>query len=458
MGEYGHQYSITDFVPGTANSFSTCKYSLSFGRWGIISRSSTDEVIATNGSTVRRIGRDRVHVDAFSVGGKAVPFINNGSLLADSLVLYDFASNSTTFLATLPDVSVRIAYPGDRPSNTAVSGNLFAIGFNSQVVVSDGTAQGTFVTTATGGELFQGAGQFTFFDGKLYFTATTTSKGNEIHVLDLQTQLATPAVDIRPGTSGSLPESLTAYYDTLFFIANGDSQGYELHKLKGSFVSRVSDIGPGNAGIQGASLDTAFGSLIVGCNRLNRDTWLYRRGRLSASAHDLYSITPIGLNGDLRRATTILKVPELSRRFAVFAGPALGSDSVMEILSTGCLKYYAPTVHFQLSGTAMEAYVVADSNLYFSSGSGNYLYRLEELPTSIVSKSEMQRQDLFYPNPFQNRVLHNRGERALTDISIFDVQGRCRLQGSALAGGQTLALKDFTPGFYIVQVWQGQGG
>jgi len=77
--------------------------------------------------------------------------------------------------------------------------------------------------------------------------------------------LSTPrrVADIRPGSFGSSPRYLTAVGNTLYFVANDGSRGYELWKSDGTSggTRRVADVNPGSADSNPRFL-TAIGNIL----------------------------------------------------------------------------------------------------------------------------------------------------------------------------------------------------
>jgi|GEM_PF-4343012 len=104
-----------------------------------------------------------------------------------------------------------------------------------QLIRSDGTSEGTFVLKQfdTGGEqvfsLRNKTSDFVVSDGQALFVAHDPELGQEIWVTDGTVEGTRLAVDLRAGPQSSLPEQLTVWNDTLYFIADaGDEAGREI--------------------------------------------------------------------------------------------------------------------------------------------------------------------------------------------------------------------------------------
>ena len=69
-------------------------------------------------------------------------------------------------------------------------------------------------------------------DGNLYFKAYHTSYGYELWKYNPLTG-TTQVVNIRPGSSSSVPDDLTPYGSKLYFIANDGTHGAELMSYDG---------------------------------------------------------------------------------------------------------------------------------------------------------------------------------------------------------------------------------
>ena len=447
---------LTDYVAGSGSSFSYSDYNLTFGSWALISQNYGNALVVTDGtaSGTRRITRSNAYLYAFSVAGKALLLVSNFNS-PDSLLLYDYATDSQSFLTTMAATQYAIyTNSGAIPINTAVAGNRFVLGFGSQIVYSDGTASGTFVTSASAGETFANASNFTLFDGKVYYSAYTSSAGAELHVLDPVAQTSEIAADVNlhsNGLASSTPEALVVFDDTLFFIADDGSYGAELYKLKGSFFRRITDIGSGTSGISGAGLDTAFGGLLIGRGTYYDQSYLYRRGRLTASPHNVRNLPAVN---NLRRSRSVIEVPERNLRLAVLARPGTGSDSLVALLGGPRFRHYIPTQSFRPYGISLSVlsdYAVAGNALYLGSGYTAFVWRVDEPVVAVQAPVVAASRLTFYPNPAHAQNIRYTGEEGLTELALWDGQGRCRLRLDGLASDQELATADLPRGLYILQ-------
>jgi len=82
------------------------------------------------------------------------------------------------------------------------------------------------------------------YDGTLYFGADGGTDGNELWSYDGST--ANQVQDINSGSTGSFPADLTTYNGKLYIEADGGTDGYELWSYDGSTVSQAADINSGS--------------------------------------------------------------------------------------------------------------------------------------------------------------------------------------------------------------------
>lgn len=87
----------------------------------------------------------------------------------------------------------------------------------------------------------------TYFDGKVYFAASSEGSGVELYVSDGESAGTTMLKDIFPGESGSNPSDFTVFKDQLFFRANDGVNGAELWVTDGTPAGTLlfADINPG---------------------------------------------------------------------------------------------------------------------------------------------------------------------------------------------------------------------
>lgn len=115
--------------------------------------------------------------------------------------------------------------------------------------VSDGTDGGTVLFKDLNSNSLDGnPDNFFEFDGKLYFTATTSSTGRELFVTNGTAESTVLVQDINPGSSASNPNSFVVVGNTLYFTAKDATNGSELRKLLAgsTTVSLVKDLAVGN--------------------------------------------------------------------------------------------------------------------------------------------------------------------------------------------------------------------
>ena len=133
----------------------------------------------------------------------------------------------------------------------------------SELWVSDGTADGTelLVDLRPGSSDYSDfgygsyAGNFTEFNGKLYFTANDGENGNEPWVSDGTAEGTELLVDLRPGKSdygynySSYAENFTVFNDKLYFTADDSENGRELWVSDGTAkgTQLLVDVNPGRS-------------------------------------------------------------------------------------------------------------------------------------------------------------------------------------------------------------------
>jgi ELWxxDGT repeat protein len=142
-------------------------------------------------------------------------------------------------------------------SLTDVNGTLF-FGNSSGLWKSDGTATGTTAVSSVGvySPLID-------VNGTLFFAGNDGIHGTELWKSDGPAAGTMMVTDINPGSAGSNPASLTNVNGTLYFAANDGSTGVELWQSDGTAAGtvRVMDINPGSAGSYPANLANSNGTL-----------------------------------------------------------------------------------------------------------------------------------------------------------------------------------------------------
>jgi ELWxxDGT repeat protein/autotransporter-associated beta strand protein len=118
-----------------------------------------------------------------------------------------------------------------------------------QLWKSNGTAAGTTMVAviAPGDKV---PGDFTSFNGELFFRSYDSIRGMELWKSDGTAAGTVPVKDINPGSGGSYPWQLTNVNGTLYFNANDGTHGQELWKSDGTIAGTVlaEDINPGSTG------------------------------------------------------------------------------------------------------------------------------------------------------------------------------------------------------------------
>lgn len=105
----------------------------------------------------------------------------------------------------------------------------------ASIFISDGTLEGT--TLVQGGFRNAAATDWTLFNGKAYFAATTVTGGTELWSTDGTPDGTVMVGDIVAGTGSSSPGNLVATPDSLYFTATDRSNGRELWRIdKGSLA------------------------------------------------------------------------------------------------------------------------------------------------------------------------------------------------------------------------------
>lgn len=120
-----------------------------------------------------------------------------------------------------------------------------------EVWKSDGTEEGTILLRDVApGPAGCAPEQFTYYDGKIFFVATTAEFGREIWRTDGTSSGTAIVKDIIKRGANSNPSFLTAFGDYVYFAANDAKHGYELWRTDGTEEGTVLviDIYPGKKG------------------------------------------------------------------------------------------------------------------------------------------------------------------------------------------------------------------
>ncbi|WOB44929.1 hypothetical protein HNI00_18575 [Thermoleptolyngbya oregonensis NK1-22] len=146
----------------------------------------------------------------------------------------------------------------------------------TRVNLTNGTAER--VSTNVSGTFT--ANNLTVFEGKVYFTATTSAEGTELWVTDpaAATLQVTALDNLVPGADSSSPANLVVAGGTLYFTAETDATGRELYRLDSNGLPELAlDINPGPTS-----------------SNLNN---LIAAGNLSAGLGQLFFVADDGVNG-----------------------------------------------------------------------------------------------------------------------------------------------------------------
>ena len=146
-------------------------------------------------------------------------------------------------------------------------------------------------------------------NGILYFVATGTTNpntGTELWRFDPATGQATLVSDIRPGGTGSFPETLTNVNGTLYFTANDGTTGRELWRINPAtgLPELVKDINPsGSALTETAELVNVNGTLYFIANDGTTGRELWRINPATGLPELVKDINP-NINGNAPRFLT----------------------------------------------------------------------------------------------------------------------------------------------------------
>lgn len=230
-------------------------------------------------------------VDSLKVVGGDLFFVASEAVNTENRELRRIAANGTVF-----------TYDVDNDPNQAsiASGNLslavvesgstryvyFSAAFEdpveglvpslTRVNLTNGTAER--VSTNVSGTFT--ANNLTVFEGKVYFTATTSAEGTELWVTDpaAATLQVTALDNLVPGAGSSSPADLVVAGGTLYFTAETDATGRELYRLDSNGLPELAlDINPGPTS-----------------SNLNN---LIAAGNLSAGLGQLFFVADDGVNG-----------------------------------------------------------------------------------------------------------------------------------------------------------------
>ncbi len=441
-------FQLLDLDPGASGGF-TGGYGMGFGSYALFTNGNGG-IYATDGT--RAGTRHVLNGFAYPVGGRAI-LLENNQATPDSLFIYDYVANSKTLLTTLSLGTVA------RPPVMASLGSRFVLGFGS-IVVSDGTAAGTFVVSQAGGQGLGLPKEFVQFDGRIYFSASTASTGAELFSIDPQARTARLEVNLNMrnnGADGSSPEALTVYNDTLFFIGNDGFVGAELYKFKNGNAVLVSDsLVSGSAGIEFASLDSTGAGLLIGHGRTTtlQQSYVYRTGSPKAT----HSLVPVGELDFLQenKRSSVATVPGTSIKLAAFRSPNYPSDpdTLVRIMPDGTYRYFSDTSSSFLMPIDLrqDQIVVAGGWVYFTAGFQDFLWRIGmDMVTESKLKAEKHSGSLFYPNPATGRMLRYKSTLPLQDPVIVNTRGKICSRSKSIGPNGQIDLSGLPSGLYTIQ-------
>lgn len=277
----------------------------------------------------------------------------------------------------------------------------------TELWVTDGTEEGTMLLK----DIYPGAGNsslpgdFTVYNGKMYFSATVGvvdgGSGKELWVTDGTTAGTQLFKDIRPGGGSSNPDYFIVFNDKLYFSAIDGTHGAELWVSDGTEegTQLLKDI---NVGSVGSTL---------------RNPIVYN-GKLYFGAID-------GTNG---------------RELWVSDGTEGGTEKIMPDIATSSDP---------LNGVN---FVEAMGKLFFNANyniNGNEPWALN---TDNLSNSNITLETFsLYPNPVQD-VFHLKSSDVIETLTILDVSGKVVYQNNFQSNNITIDISDFKNALYIVNI------
>lgn len=191
----------------------------------------------------------------------------------------DGSESGTVLIKSLPPATANL---------TNINGTLFfsvleMVGWANMFILwkSDGTADGTVPITVladTNGNFSPSS--FTAVNGRLFFTRSFNNQEKQLWTSDGTEAGTTYLMHINPFTPSPLGSAfrsyMTAVGNTLFFVANDITHGFELWQSDGTLsgTSLVSDINQRNSSSQPYSVVNANGKLFyLNMNQVSYDLW-----------------------------------------------------------------------------------------------------------------------------------------------------------------------------------------
>ncbi|MCB0700099.1 MAG: T9SS type A sorting domain-containing protein, partial [Chitinophagaceae bacterium] len=179
-------------------------------------------------------------------------------VLLTSLVLFGNISKAQYVFEILPFHAVT---KGPLPENiVAIDTFLYCAAGNDtsgfEPWISDGTLAGSrMIKDIYPGNNSAHAGNFTSYNGKVYFSSNDGTNGYELWVTDGTTNGTNMVKDINPGVLYSYPNELVAFKGKLLFWADDGTNGRELWETDGTTngTQLLKDVTPGSAGTKASN-------------------------------------------------------------------------------------------------------------------------------------------------------------------------------------------------------------
>jgi ELWxxDGT repeat protein len=443
-------FQLANFTLGSASTFGTYTMAEAFGDYSLIVDDFRGGALYVTDGTVsgtKVVKKSGSECLLYSTAGMPIVYIDSWG--QDSLCLYNRSQNRLDFLTTMGSGSWSLPY-GDRPKNYAKAGNKFVLGFGSRVLISNGTQAGSTMLTQIGGQSFSNATDFTVMGNMIYFTATTTSFGNEVYVIDLQNNTAQLAANINlmsNGSGSSNPSNLTAFQDTLFVIADDGFYGRELHKIKGNSLTSLPELVTGFGGLSDYVLDSVQNRLIIN-SAYSNSCYFYQNGKISLSGRKFY---PWHNGSTIYKSTALNKVENWDGTLAVLKRNNFSTtDSLVLLQPDGGFLYISPATTFSPSTWNYYSIKIGNS-IFLPTGFTGSIWRVDGINVSIQSLvSERKEEGLFFPNPSADGQIRFTDQFPLANISITDQMGKVVKQISKLEPGEILDFYGFKRGIYFI--------
>lgn len=200
---------------------------------------------------------------------------------------YELWSSDGTEAGTVRVKDIAPGTASSYPANFYVAGGALFFAASdgtsgTELWMTDGSEAGTVrVADISTGAGSSSPGHFLEVGSTLYFAATTSATGRELFQLNRKTMQVTLVSDIIPGSTGSSPQWPLTFAGAVYFV--GSSPGYELMRLEGGAVTKVTNFtATGAFGIGGLTLRSANGALFFVADDGTHGSELYRYDAVSA--------------------------------------------------------------------------------------------------------------------------------------------------------------------------------